>query len=48
MVFISWVYNITTDLTVRSLCLEACEACKIIAINDEERKIISGGQGWLS
>lgn len=28
--------NIATALAVRSLCLEACEAGKIIAINDEE------------
>ena len=28
--------NIATALTVRSLCLEACEAGEIIAINDEE------------
>ncbi len=28
--------NIATALTVRGLCLEACEAGQIIAINDEE------------
>ena len=28
--------NIATGLAMRSLCLEACEAGKIIAINDEE------------
>lgn len=28
--------NITTGLAMRSLCLEACKAGKIIAINDEE------------
>lgn len=30
--------NLATALTVRSLCLEACEAGKIIAINDQELK----------